>query len=359
MKSVLERLLVALLFFSVVGSVVPVKSVAQTKERILKEHEEGPPVGVFAEAKIWMAEEITKRTNGSLKFKLFWAEALLKRPDALRGIGQGIADCGTAMGAFTEKLTPHLGATALPGAGDNIWAMQRASYDMWNTNPRVVADLDKINVVATYGYTPGTPMYVFKKPVTKASDMKGLRVRMPNATAAKMAAQLGIVPVTVNLFDIYDSMDKGVIDGCYATLQWLWDLKWYEVGKHVTLPKGSGFCMDISNFFNKDVWKSLTPGERDVIKKVADELNDRYARTVMEKEASWKKDMETKHGVIFHELDKEADAQNLAAMKVAREGYFEKYDPSGNKTKEVWEEFVAKVQKYEKEVAGKGYPWKR
>ena len=80
--------------------------------------------------------------------------------------------------------------------------------------------------------------------------------------------------------------------------------------------------MDISNFFNKDVWKSLTPEERDVIKKVADEFNDRYARTVMEKEASWKKDMETKHGVTFHELDKEAHAQNLAAMKVARDGLF-------------------------------------
>jgi TRAP-type transport system periplasmic protein len=359
MKSVLGRLFLALLVSAVVILPAPSKSVAQTKERILKQHEEGPPVGVFAESRIWMAEEITKRTNGALKFKMFWAEALLKRPDALRSIGQGVADCGTAMGAFTEKMTPHLGATALPGAGDDIWAIQRASYDMWGNNPRVVADLDKINVVATIGFNPGTPIYIFKKPVTKATDMRGLRVRMTNATAAKMAAQLGIVPVTVNLFDIYDSMDKGVIDGCYATMQWLYDLKWYEVGKHVTLPKGSGFAFDISNFFNKDVWKSLTPGEQGVIKKVADEFNDRYARAVIEKEAFWQKEMETKHGVTFHTLDKEAQALNLAAMKAAREAYFEKYDPSGAKTKEVWEEFVGKVQKYEKEVAEKGYPWKR
>jgi len=167
-----------------------------------------------------------------------------------------------------------------------------------------------------------------------------------------------MVPVPTALSEVYMSLDKGVISGSSGGLQTHYSQKWFEVAKHFTVTPIQP-TNDIVTIFNKDRWQSLDQKTRDIISEVGLEFNDKYVQKIIEEESSYRKELETKHGVQFHRFSAEAEAAFLEANKAYQEEWFNNWDPKGMKTRSVYEELMKLVNKYEQEVREKGYPWQR
>ena len=167
-----------------------------------------------------------------------------------------------------------------------------------------------------------------------------------------------MVPVSTSLWDVHQNLEKKVIDGGFGAVNHYHSLKWYEVAKHASYRDLKSLVGDCTTLINKDTWKSLTPDTRKIIKEVSSEYNDRYVRSIIDAEASWKKEMEAA-GANFHKFSSEANAAFTEATKKVREAWFKKYDSKGNHTREVYGQLEVALKKYEKEVAEKGYPWQR
>jgi TRAP-type C4-dicarboxylate transport system substrate-binding protein len=140
---------------------------AEQKPVTLKWAMPSPPSSVFEKNQQWIGDEITRRTNGMVKFDFFWSGTLLKYQDIVVGIGKGVADFGQGAGLFTGNLHPQWTTLNQVGTGTDSWVMQWASYEMLQTNAEIRAEFDKLNLVPTHGYGPGTEVFIFKKPVTK------------------------------------------------------------------------------------------------------------------------------------------------------------------------------------------------
>jgi TRAP-type C4-dicarboxylate transport system substrate-binding protein len=336
----------------------PLGFAQEQKELTLKFSFPGPAKGVHAEHEKWMGDEITKRTGGKVKFNYFWSGSLVAFNDSMAACGKGVVDFATVSGTATLSQNPHWSTLALPASGKDFWALCRASYDILTDHPLVKAEFEKLNVVPTHGYAPGAIIFLFKKPVTKLEDYKGLRIRSYGNTWARIFKKLGMVPVQLTTFDVYENMSKGVIDAGFSTLDMGNKLKWNELGKHAVVPSDFESSADIGLVVNKNLWNSFSPDTRDIINKVSSEWNERYIKTLIDENILARSEMEKK-GVQFLRPSKEVDDTWQEAARIAREDWFQEWDAKGNKTKAVYEEFTKLVVKYEKEVAEKGYPWKR
>jgi TRAP-type C4-dicarboxylate transport system substrate-binding protein len=358
MKGTMSKLsLVLLATVLVVLFITPVFS-AEQKAVTLKWAMPSPPSSVFEKSNQWMAEEITRRTNGRVKFDFFWSGTLLKYQDIVVGVGKGVAEFGQGAGLFTGNLHPQWTTLNQVATGTDSWVMQWASYEMLQTNAEIRAEFDKLNLVPTHGYGPGTEVFIFKKPVTKLDDFKGLRFRTYGEAFPKVVSTLGLVPVNLPLTDVYESLSRGVIDGAFAAMARAHALKWGEVGKHWSMSAYCQTTADVTTIINKNTWNSFTDETRNIINAVARESNDRVQKALMETEKEIQKEL-VAMGAQFHRFSPEVDAQYLKAARAVSEEWFTKNDAKGLKTRAVFDQFMKLVAKYEKELKEKGYPWAR
>ncbi len=84
---------------------------AEQKAVTLKWAMPSPPSSVFEKNQQWIGEEITRRTNGRVKFDFFWSGTLLKYQDIVVGIGKGVADVGQGSGPVYREFAPYLDHT--------------------------------------------------------------------------------------------------------------------------------------------------------------------------------------------------------------------------------------------------------
>lgn len=358
MRSLVKRLGITLIIVGLVISFSASALASEQKAMTLKFSKPGPPSGARAMLDKWFAEEITKRTNGKIKFEIFWSGTLLKSRESLKGIGRGVADLGEGSGLFAANEYPTWAALNVVGTSDNEWVIQRASYDAVMNNPDILAEFDKNNLVPTVGYCPGAVVFCFKKKATTLEEMKGLRFRSVGKTFPVIVKELGMVPVGMPLYEVYESLDKGVIDGTFAAIQYAYNLKWGEVAPHWSEIEKSKDTAPSTIAFNKKVWNSFTDETRKIINAVVHEYNDRYGKELMEEDKKARAELSAA-GVKFYRFSPEAEKNYLKGGRMAAEAWWKKWDSKGLRTKAAFEKFMEYVHKYEKELKEKGYPWER
>jgi TRAP-type C4-dicarboxylate transport system substrate-binding protein len=84
--------------------------------------------------------------------------------------------------------------------------------------PAIRAHLDKehqgVRVLMLYTHQPGN-IHTTGKPIRKADDLKGLRIRFASPAVREFIAQLGGTPVGVPSPEIVENMQKGTLDGAF------------------------------------------------------------------------------------------------------------------------------------------------
>ncbi len=318
-----------------------------------------PPTGTSPENVKWVLKEITRRSGGKVKIDEYWSESLLKDADLTPGVGAGAADIAYVRSTPTIDKNPCWTTLDLPGQGSDAWAVIQAAYEMFHNDPRIRAEFDKQNLVPTWGYFSGNMFFETKKPVNTLKDLKGLRIRSYGGAQSTYLKAAGMVPVFVSLADIYDGINKGVIDGAATPWQFCYSMKYYEVAPYIMKAKKTCAAVAVTNIINKDRWNSFPQSLRKIIDDVSREFNNRFAKAIIEEEDSIEKKLIAENKVKVQEFNPEIQAILFEGAKKAQEEWFAKYDARGIPTRDVWNKFQALVNKYEAEVAAKGYPWKR
>jgi len=72
------------------------------------------------------------------------------------------------------------------------------------------------------------------KPVQSLSDLKGLKLRSPAGASTDMVTAWGGTPILMGPGDMYQSIEKGVIEGCVFEYSGIGSFKLNEVLKNYT-----------------------------------------------------------------------------------------------------------------------------
>jgi TRAP-type C4-dicarboxylate transport system substrate-binding protein len=136
---------------------------------------------------------------------------------------------------------------------------------------------DNLHILYFHACGPNV-VYTTKTPVKKLEDMSGVKLRAVSRVADVVKA-LGGTPMPVEMADIYESLNKGVVQGSYGPFEQIGGYKLADLVKHATpaLPVGSVFTFYVA--MNKNKWNSLPADIKKIFEEVAAEWIEKQAVT--------------------------------------------------------------------------------
>src|SRR5712672_1502184 len=173
-----------------------------------------PSKDIFHEYALDYAKKVNDMTGGDLKIEVLPAGAVVPAFGLLDAVSKGVLDGGHGV------LVYHYGkqtALALWGSGPGFGmdANMLLSWHKYGGGKELLAKLYAsigANVVSfPYGPMPTQPLGWFKKPITKAEDMKGLKYRTVGISIdvfTGMGAAVNALPGG----EIVPAMDRGLLD---------------------------------------------------------------------------------------------------------------------------------------------------
>ena len=238
---------------------------------------------------LWAAEEIKKRTNGKYQIEVFPASQLGKETDINQGLTLGTVDIIYTGLAFAGRAYPPLSI----GSGPFIFR----DYAHWQAfrNSAVFRELAgqyeaKTGGHHVAGYTYyGQRHLTANKMVTKPEDMKGMKLRVPDAPLMMMFPRaVGANPTPIAFAEVYLALQNGTVDAQENPLPTIEAKKFYEVQKYIVLtghiteslvtvvgaPTWSKLSADEKKIFGDVLWEASTRATNDIAQAEAMLVND-------------------------------------------------------------------------------------
>src|SRR5438874_1935521 len=173
-----------------------------------------PSKDIFHEYALDYAKKVNDMTGGDLKIDVLPAGAVVPAFQLLDAVSKGLLDGGHGV------LVYHYGkqsALALWGSGPGYGmdANMLLSWHKYGGGKELLAKLYEsigANVVSfPYGPMPTQPLGWFKKPITKADDLKGIKYRTVGISIDVFTA-MGAAVNALPGGEIVSAMDRGLLD---------------------------------------------------------------------------------------------------------------------------------------------------
>ncbi len=206
--------------------------------------------------------EVEKRSGGKLKIKLFPSMQLGgKPPELYRQMIQGVSDICFTLPGYTSNDFPRMALTELPGLSNTG---EKGTRNLWAALDKYLSpELKGAKVLALWNNDEAALMSK-SKPIRTLDDMKGMKIRTPSAAQSSQLEALGAVPIDMPANQIYNSLDRGVVDAAMIPISGAIDFKLIEVARYFTLnaPLGRSPFMVAMNQARYD---KLGPDEKKAI----------------------------------------------------------------------------------------------
>lgn len=202
---------------------------------------------------------VEAKTNGRVKIQRYYGGTLGNSLEHLYMVSTGAVDIiSLQFDQFPENLPLHqiLNTEALVTGEKGLEYITALTEEIPETSEllRAEEEQNKIKVLSwnVQGATGITTSYAAKS----LSDVKGKKMNVIAGYQRDVFNELGIIPVNVQVPDIYESMSRGVIDTIFMADAAVVPLKWYELG-HTHLTLGDNNVLSQACTINLKKWNSL------------------------------------------------------------------------------------------------------
>ncbi len=271
---------------------------AQTKLKWAHVYETSEP---YHTAAVWAAAEIKKRTDGRYDIEVFPASTLGKETDINQGLTLGTVDIIYTGQLFAGRI---YGPLAIGGA-----PYMFRDFDHWKrfaASPlfQQLADGyqkaggNKVVALTYYGERHVTS----NKPISRPEDMKGLKIRVPDAPLYTMFPRaVGANPTPIAFAEVYLALQNGTVDAQENPLPTIDAKKFYEVQKYIVL---TGHITDaLLTIVSGATWNKLSDADKKIFETVLKEAAARATNEIVDTEKKLGAEFE-KRGKIVVKVDR-------------------------------------------------------
>jgi TRAP-type C4-dicarboxylate transport system substrate-binding protein len=205
------------------------------------------------------AEEVAKRSNGTLNIRMYPGGALGPAPATFQRVKAGVADIGYSLQGFTSDQFPRSLVLEMPDAAqDNVSATRK----LWAVYDLIKDDYQGVKVIGLLSTGPNV-ITTRDKLVRVPDDIKGLRLRVPSKMLGEVLTALGASPVFMNITEVYNAVQTGVLAGVVTGTSALRGFKLGEVLKYY-----NDYAFGVSPQFvvmNQASYDKLSPEHKKII----------------------------------------------------------------------------------------------
>ncbi|MDY0222333.1 MAG: TRAP transporter substrate-binding protein [Desulfobacterium sp.] len=247
-----------------------------------------PPSHVQSKLAQSWCDEVEKQTNGEVKISYYPGNTLVKAEQIYDGVVTGRTDIGMSCLLYTRGRFPLMDVINLP-FGNPSGRFATAVFNEINDHFKP-AELADTKVMFLHAHGPGL-IHTQKKEVRTMEDLKGLKLRSPGSVAGMLKA-LGATPVSMPMPEVYQALQKGVVEGAVYPEETNKGWKMGEVTRYTIACYPTAYSVGFFVVINKDKWNALSDSARIAIQKI----NQEWA---------------SKHGVAWDESDYEGVSLSL------------------------------------------------
>lgn len=237
---------------------------------------------------LWAAREIAQKTAGRWNIEVFAASALGNEPQINQGLTLGTVDI-----IYT--------GVAFAGASFRPMALSHAPYALRDYNHFLAYKASDLHKELVAGYDRqtghhalaltyyGDRMVTANRSIMQPTDMRGLKLRIPQAPSFQMFARaVGANATPIAFAEVYLALQNGTVDAQENPLPTIQAKKFYEVQSHIVLTHH--ITDSLLTIVGSGTWRRLSAQDKEVFQQVLAEAAERCGNAIRAQEqelAGW------------------------------------------------------------------------
>src|SRR5229473_2610401 len=299
---------------------VPMAAPAQQK-MVIKASDVHPLGYPTVEAIVRMGAKLDKATNGRLTLQMYPQMQLGGEKEMIEQAQVGALQIARISVGALGPVIDELNVFNMPFIFRDEQHMRKViDGPIGNELLEKISANPATRLIALGWMDAGTRNVYANKPVTKPTDLKGMKVRMMgNPIFVETMNAMGGNGVAMGFNELYSAMQTGVVDGAENNVPTLLAQNHYQVSKVYSLT-GHLIIPEIF-IFSRRTWDTMSKEDQALLKKVAREAQLEQRQLWDEKTAKATEELKEK-GVQFVKADKQAF---YVATQPIRDKYGSKY----------------------------------
>ena len=275
--------------------------------------------------------------NGKYRFDFYPSEQLGNETTMLENMQMGLQEVMMTPLSTMATYSPDLNILDMAFCFNSS---EQAQYYIAQ-NEQIWKDLDDAGYVfVAYNLQRNPRMLFCTWPLENASDMKGMKYRIPNLPIFEANARaMGATPVVTAYSEYTFALMQGIVDGGDSAKD-----AYYSAGFYESAPYASevDFAYPFESiFFAKSFWDTLPAEDQEVFKSLGSQVEKYYNDTIKDEWAEMKTELIDK-GVTFVDCDRQSfiDATSQLGYELQETDLF--------KTEKLYEKVLAWNAEFEK-----------
>ena len=303
MKKVLSLALIVAFTICAVFANGAAESASQQK-MILRYAETNGAKDERALASEHFAELVKEKTNGRIEIQIYPGGQLGKTKEVVQALQLGAIDMCNEPPSNLKNLGCNVGyldIISLPFIFrdvDHAVAVMDGEFGQ-----KLSEDINKsgFGVIALDHFVAGGRNFYATKPITKLSDMKGMKIRVQSAPLyIDTVTAFGASATPLDNSEVYSALQTGVIDGAENPVKGYLNNKFYEVAKYFSW---SNYLIQPSTMFISEItWNRLSDAYKAIFKECAKETTEWFQELTASKLEGQIQEL-VNGGVIFCDLE--------------------------------------------------------
>ncbi len=257
---------------------------------------------------------VTKKTNGSVKFRYYPAKSLFKPKEQWDAMRKGALDMSVFPLDYASGKIPQLSITLMPCAVANI--QQGLTWRSKPIGKKVEALMEKNGVKnlvwAWFDGGIGSKIRQIRVP----ADVKGTKLRAAGKKFEYMMRKAGASITSMPSSETYHALATGVLDTMLTSSASFVSYRLYEVLKYINAPRDYSIWYMAENLcISKKTWGRLSPQQQKAFLETAEWMHQNWVyqnfKTLVEKLIA----AYTKAGVQIHYMNQQEFNTWLAFAK--------------------------------------------
>ena len=289
------------------------------------------------------AEEVEQATEGRVKITIYSGGALGKPPDQYDSAVTGVTDIAFGLHGYTAGKFPLTSVLELPNLVTSAAVGSHVLWELYEKFPEIAAEHPGVKVLALWTHDTGQVMTT-EKPIRTLDDFKGLTIRAPTSSHVSMVEAWGATAVDMPISQLFDNLEKGVVDGSVVPYSAVKSFNLGDVVKYITV--GDFYVCTMFLVINLDSWNKISGKDQKIIEGLIGSIMSETAGAAYDAAAKVGLEAAQEAGIDIYTLPADELANWKQALAPLHQQWIDAMEAKGLPGQAIYDEAVRLAEKY-------------
>jgi TRAP-type C4-dicarboxylate transport system substrate-binding protein len=213
-------------------------------------------------------EDVKKQTNG--RVEIIYDKVMLTKSQGLYDLARdGVRDITWSNGSQNPGRFELARFGEVPYGSPNATTGSKV-IDTWYRKKHKLFEREMPDVKFLFAWQPGSGMIHTNKKIEKMEDLVGLKLRATSGDVI-ISKALGAVPVTIQVTQAYEALQRGTIDGTFFPMEGIHSFRLKDLVKfHLQQPGAGLYSSTFYAAMNPKTWDSMPADIREAFLRAVD-----------------------------------------------------------------------------------------